>query len=198
MTISTSAKVQNSCCLFITRSRLKSRRKILGAFWKVTSFIFNFIDRELSKLGFSDWWRVWTAVTSCLSLVALGMTTTRSRMPSLSPLQAGLRTPSGEEGYTKENEITVLNFDKSKQVVCEICSLTLKSMKCLEKHKKARHSDDDTCFYCSEWRTLICCMFYFLRQKNKVGSACKFSFVTRDSEPIILIWDSPLSLLSVN
>ena len=172
MRISTSAKVQNSCCLFITRSRLKSRRKILGAFWKVTSFIFNFIDRELSKLGFSDWWRVWTAVTSCLSLVALGMTMTRNRMPSLSPLQAGLRTPSGQEGYTKENEITVLNFDKSKQVVCEIC---------LEKHKKARHSDDDTCFYCSEWRTLICCMFYFLRQKNKVGSACKFSFVTRDS-----------------
>ena len=41
-------------------------------------------------------------------------------MPSLSPLQAGLRTPSGQEGYTKENEITVLNFDKSKQVVCEI------------------------------------------------------------------------------
>ena len=93
-------------------------------------------------------------------------------MPSLSPLQAGLRTPSGQEGYTKENEITVLNFDKSKQVVCEIC---------LEKHKKARHSDDDTCFYCSECGTLIRCMFYFLRQKNKVGSACKFSFVTRDS-----------------
>ena len=93
-------------------------------------------------------------MTSCLSLVALGMT--MSRMPSLSPLQAGLRTPSGQEGYTKENEITVLNFDKSKQVVCEICSLTLKSMKCLEKHKKARHSDDDTCFYCSECGTLIC------------------------------------------
>ena len=62
-------------------------------------------------------------MTSCLSLVALGMTMTRSRMPSLSPLQAGLRIPSGEEGYTKVNEITVLNFDKSKQVVCEICSL---------------------------------------------------------------------------
>ena len=30
------------------------------------------------------------------------------------------RAPSGEEGYTKENEITVINFDKSKQVVCEI------------------------------------------------------------------------------
>ena len=51
--LSTSTKVQNSCCLFITRSRLKSRRKILGAFCKVTSFIFNFIDRELyPNLGF--------------------------------------------------------------------------------------------------------------------------------------------------
>ena len=47
------ASFQNSCCLFITRSRLKSRRKILGAFCKVTSFIFNFIDRELyPNLGF--------------------------------------------------------------------------------------------------------------------------------------------------
>ena len=114
-------------------------------------------------------------------------------MPSLSPLQAGLRTPSGQEGYTKENEITVLNFDKSKQVVCEIC---------LEKHKKARHSDDDTCFYCSECGTLIRCMFYFLRQKNKVGSACKFSFVTRDSvdevdfgpEFCVLLWHMTISL----
>ena len=91
------------------------------------------------------------------------------------------RIPSVVEGYTKENGVTVVNFNKSKQIVCEICSLTLKSMKCLEKHKKARHSDDDTCFYCSECGTLIRCMFYFLRQKNKVGSACKFSFVTRDS-----------------
>ena len=41
-------------------------------------------------------------------------------MPSSSPLQYTSRTPSGEEGYTKENEITVINFDKSKQVVCEI------------------------------------------------------------------------------
>ena len=60
------------------------------------------------------------------------------------------RTPSVSEGYTKENGVTVVNFNKSKQIVCEICSLTLKLMKCLEKHKKARHSDDDTCFYCSE------------------------------------------------
>ena len=60
------------------------------------------------------------------------------------------RIPSVVEGYTKENGVTVVNFNKSKQIVCEICSLTLKLMKCLEKHKKARHSDDDTCFYCSE------------------------------------------------
>ena len=54
------------------------------------------------------------------------------------------------EGYTKENGVTVVNFNKSKQIVCEICSLTLKSMKGLESHKKAKHSDDGTCFYCSE------------------------------------------------
>ena len=60
------------------------------------------------------------------------------------------RTPSVIEGYTKENGVTVINFDKSKQVVCEICSQTLKSMKGLESHKKAKHSDDGTCFYCSE------------------------------------------------
>ena len=60
------------------------------------------------------------------------------------------RIPSGEEGYIKENGITVINFDKSKQVVCEICSLTLKLMKGLESHKKAKYGDDGTCFYCSE------------------------------------------------
>ena len=59
-------------------------------------------------------------------------------------------TPSVIEGYTKENGVTVVNFNKSKQIVCEICSLTLKSMKGLESHKKAKHSDDGTCFYCSE------------------------------------------------
>ena len=60
------------------------------------------------------------------------------------------RTRSVSEGYTKENGVTVINFDKSKEVVCEICSLTLKSMKGLESHKKAKHSDDGTGFYCSE------------------------------------------------
>ena len=60
------------------------------------------------------------------------------------------RTPSVIEGYTKKNGVTVINFDKSKQVVCELCSLTLKLMKGLESHKKAKHCNDGTCFYCSE------------------------------------------------
>ena len=46
------------------------------------------------------------------------------------------RTPSAAERYTTENGVTVVNFDKSKHVVCEICSLTLTSMKYLERHKK--------------------------------------------------------------
>ena len=31
------------------------------------------------------------------------------------------RTPSGEEGYTTENGVTVLNFNKSKQIVYGKC-----------------------------------------------------------------------------
>ena len=50
------------------------------------------------------------------------------------------RTPSVSEGYTKENGVTVINFDKSKEVVCEICSLTLKSMKGLELRVIRRQS----------------------------------------------------------
>ena len=46
------------------------------------------------------------------------------------------RTPSAAERSTTENGVTVVNFDKSKHVVCEICSLTLTSMKYLERHKK--------------------------------------------------------------
>ena len=54
------------------------------------------------------------------------------------------RIPTVVEGYTKENGVTVVNFNKSKQIVCEICSLTLKSMKGLTIHKKAKHSDVGT------------------------------------------------------
>ena len=46
------------------------------------------------------------------------------------------RTPSTEEGYSIENGVTVINFDKSKHVVCDQCSLSLRSMKCLENYMK--------------------------------------------------------------
>ena len=48
------------------------------------------------------------------------------------------RIPSVVEGYTKENGVTVANFNKSKQIVA------LKSMKGLKIHKKAKHSDVGT------------------------------------------------------
>ena len=51
-------------------------------------------------------------------------------------------------GYRTENRVTVVSIEKSKNVVCEICSTTLKSMKYLERHMKSVHSD--TCFHCSE------------------------------------------------
>ena len=35
-------------------------------------------------------------------------------------------------GYRTENGVTVVSIEKSKNVVCEICSTTLKSMKYLE------------------------------------------------------------------
>ena len=59
------------------------------------------------------------------------------------------RTPSlsTQEGYSTENGMTVINFDKSKHVVCDQCSL---SMKCLENHMKAKHNANDSSFYCSE------------------------------------------------
>ena len=62
------------------------------------------------------------------------------------------RTPylSTQEGYRTENGVTVINFDKSKHVVCEQCSLSLKSMECLENHMKAKHNANDSSFYCSE------------------------------------------------
>ena len=51
------------------------------------------------------------------------------------------RTKLSGEGYSTENGVTVINFDKSKHVVCDKCSLSLKSMKCLENHMKAQHND---------------------------------------------------------
>ena len=44
---------------------------------------------------------------------------------------------------------------ESKNVVCDKCSVSLESMKCLEKHMKDKHNDDDDddnepSFYCSE------------------------------------------------
>ena len=58
-------------------------------------------------------------------------------------------SPSGL-GYRTDNGVTVIKIDKSNNgnVVCEICSSTLKSMKYLERHMKSMHSQ--ICFYCSE------------------------------------------------
>ena len=42
---------------------------------------------------------------------------------------------------------------ESKNVVCDKCSVSLESMKCLEKHMKDKHNDNDDNepgFYCSE------------------------------------------------
>ena len=43
-----------------------------------------------------------------------------------------------------------INIAKSQQVVCEKCSISLKSMKCLEKHMRDMYSDQESCYYCSE------------------------------------------------
>ena len=58
--------------------------------------------------------------------------------------------PAEVEGFSTDNGVTMINFAKSKQVVCDKCSVSLKSMKCLEKHMKDKHNDLETCFYCSE------------------------------------------------
>ena len=47
------------------------------------------------------------------------------------------------EGFRNDNGVTKINFAKSKNVVCDKCSVSLKSMKCLEKHMKDKHNDDD-------------------------------------------------------
>ena len=65
------------------------------------------------------------------------------------PIKDKTRDPSPAAiGYRTENGVTVVSIEKSKNVVCEICSATLKSMKYLERHMKSVHSD--TCFHCSE------------------------------------------------
>ena len=70
------------------------------------------------------------------------------------PIRDKTRDPSPAAiGYRTENGVT----EKSKNVVCEICSATLKSMKYLERHMKSVHRD--TCFYCSVY-------FHVVRQKN--------------------------------
>ena len=53
------------------------------------------------------------------------------------PITKRTPSPSTQEGYSTENGVTVINFDKSKHVVCDQCSL---SMKCLENHMKAKQS----------------------------------------------------------
>ena len=59
---------------------------------------------------------------------------------------------------TKRNDPTInsrsmQNFilpSPSKQVACDKCSVSLKSIKCLVKHMRDMHSDQETCSYCSE------------------------------------------------
>ena len=69
------------------------------------------------------------------------------------PIRDKTRDPSpGANGFRTENGVTVINIDKSNNasnanVVCEICSSSLKLMKYLERHMKSVHRD--TCFYCS-------------------------------------------------
>ena len=66
------------------------------------------------------------------------------------PITKRTPSPSTQEGYSTENGVTVINFDKSKHVACDQCSLSLRSMKCLENHMKAKHNANDSSFYCSE------------------------------------------------
>ena len=62
------------------------------------------------------------------------------------PIRDDTRDPSPAAiGYRTENGVTVISIEKSKNVVCEICSSRLKLMKYLERHMKSVHRD--TCFY---------------------------------------------------
>ena len=74
------------------------------------------------------------------------------------PITKRTPSPSTQEGYSTENGVTVINFDKSKHVVCDQCSL---SVKCLVNLMKAKHNANDSSFYFSEcgvsmatWRQL--------------------------------------------
>ena len=55
-----------------------------------------------------------------------------------------------QEVCRTEIGVIKINFAKSQQVVCEKCSISLKSMKYLEKHMRDMHSNQETCYYCSE------------------------------------------------
>ena len=77
------------------------------------------------------------------------------------PIKDKSRDPSPAAtavGYRTENGVTVINIDKSNNangnVVCEICSSTLKSIKYLERHMKSVHRD--TCFNCSVYFHVVC------------------------------------------
>ena len=56
--------------------------------------------------------------------------------------------------YRTNNRTTVINITKYKETesfVCEFCSVTLKSLNKLEKHKEQMHGHrKDKLFYCSE------------------------------------------------
>ena len=55
--------------------------------------------------------------------------------------------------YETNNGTTVINITKpiKESFVCEFCSVTLSSLKKLEKHKEQRHGHvKDKLFYCSE------------------------------------------------
>ena len=43
-----------------------------------------------------------------------------------------------------------LGDNNNQTVACDQCSLSLRSMKCLENHMKAKHNANDSSFYCSE------------------------------------------------
>lgn len=50
----------------------KSSKYVSFWHWILRCDVFSILDKELCNLRFSDRWRVWTAVTICLSVMALG------------------------------------------------------------------------------------------------------------------------------